>query len=113
MNQLKKFVQKEIAAAQKIYKAIAQAERADVRPDVDTDSKPLMDSAAHVIEKSYYTQRQPHLTIEPDMGCAYFDEEGRLTITDSLVVLAPAARRAPFFWAFTRELHVPHRRTRG
>ena len=51
------------------------------------DSKPLMDSAAYVIQKSYYTQRQPHLTIEPDMGCAYFDEEGRLTIHSKSIAL--------------------------
>ena len=27
-----------------------------------------------------YLQRQPHLTIEPDMGLRYFDDEGGLTI---------------------------------
>ena len=51
------------------------------------ESKPLMDAADHVIEKSYYTQRQPHLTIERDMGCAYFDEEGRLTIHSKSIAL--------------------------
>jgi aldehyde oxidoreductase len=44
------------------------------------DTKPLMDSAAHVVEAEYYLQRQPHLTMETDVGLAYFDEEGRLTI---------------------------------
>ena len=44
------------------------------------DTKPLMDSAAHVVEAEYYLQRQPHLTMEPDVGFAYFDDEGRLTI---------------------------------
>lgn len=44
------------------------------------DTKPLMESAAYVVEGDYYLQRQPHLTIEPDVGLAYFDEEGRLTI---------------------------------
>ena len=44
------------------------------------DTKPLMESAAYVVEGDYYLQRQPHLTIEPDVGFAYFDEEGRLTI---------------------------------
>ncbi|MHB8086608.1 MAG: molybdopterin-dependent aldehyde oxidoreductase [Anaerolineaceae bacterium] len=52
-----------------------------------TESKPIMDSAAHVIEQSYYTQRQPHLTIEPDMGFAYFDEEDRLTIHSKSIAL--------------------------
>jgi aldehyde oxidoreductase len=44
------------------------------------DTKPLMESAAYVVEADYYLQRQPHLTMEPDVGFAYFDEEGRLTI---------------------------------
>jgi len=45
-----------------------------------TETKPLMEKAAHVVEDDFYCSRQPHLTIEPDCGYAYFDEEGRLTI---------------------------------
>ncbi len=44
------------------------------------DTAPIMEKAAYVVEDSYYLQRQPHLTIESDMGFAYYDEEGRLTI---------------------------------
>ncbi|MGO8877964.1 MAG: molybdopterin-dependent aldehyde oxidoreductase [Desulfomonilaceae bacterium] len=44
------------------------------------DTGPVMKSAAHVVEGEYYLQRQPHLTMEPDVGFAYFDEDGRLTI---------------------------------
>lgn len=44
------------------------------------ETAPLMASAAYTVEGSYYLQRQPHLTIESDMGFAYFDEEERLTI---------------------------------
>ncbi len=44
------------------------------------DTAPIMKSAAHVVEGEYYLQRQPHLTMETDVGLAYFDEEGRLTI---------------------------------
>jgi aldehyde oxidoreductase len=44
------------------------------------DTAPLMASAAHVVEGSYYLQRQPHLTMEPDVGFAYFDDQGSLTI---------------------------------
>ncbi len=51
------------------------------------ETKPIMDSAAIVVENNYYTQRQPHLTIEADMGCAYFDEEGRLTIHSKSIAL--------------------------
>ncbi len=51
------------------------------------DTKPIMETAAYVIEKEYYTQRQPHITIEPDMGCAYYDDEGRLTIHSKSIAL--------------------------
>jgi aldehyde oxidoreductase len=44
------------------------------------DTQPLMKSAAHVVQNEFYLQRQPHLTMEPDVGLAYFDEDGRLTI---------------------------------
>ncbi len=44
------------------------------------DTKPLMEKAAYVVEDEFYLQRQPHLTMEPDVGFAYYDEEGRLTI---------------------------------
>ncbi|MBS3976700.1 MAG: molybdopterin-dependent oxidoreductase [Syntrophomonadaceae bacterium] len=43
--------------------------------------KPIMESPEVVtVEVNTYCSRQPHLTIEPDCGCAYFDEEGRLVI---------------------------------
>jgi aldehyde oxidoreductase len=44
------------------------------------DTKSLMESAAYVVEGEYYLQRQPHLTMEPDVGFAYIDEDGHLTI---------------------------------
>ncbi|MFZ0131271.1 MAG: molybdopterin-dependent aldehyde oxidoreductase, partial [Desulfobacterales bacterium] len=44
------------------------------------ETAPLMAAAAHVVENDYYLQRQPHLTMEPDVGLAYFDEDGRLSI---------------------------------
>jgi aldehyde oxidoreductase len=44
------------------------------------DTKPLMEKAAFVVEDDFYLQRQPHLTMEPDVGFAYYDDEGRLTI---------------------------------
>jgi aldehyde oxidoreductase len=44
------------------------------------DTKPAMDSAPFVASASYYLQRQPHLTIESDMGFAYYGEDNVLTI---------------------------------
>jgi aldehyde oxidoreductase len=51
------------------------------------DTKPLMDSAAYVAEGEYYLQRQPHLTMEPDVGLAYFDDEGLLTIHSKSIAI--------------------------
>jgi aldehyde oxidoreductase len=66
------------------------------------ETKPIMDSAPFVIEDDYYTQRQPHLTIETDTGFAYFDKEGRLTIHSKsiglylhLYMIAPGIGMAP------------------
>ena len=56
------------------------------------ETKPLMDSAAYVVEDEFYLQRQPHLTIEPDVGFAYFDEEGRLTIHSKSIGISPPSR---------------------
>ncbi len=51
------------------------------------DTKSFMDSAEYVVEGEYYLQRQPHLTMETDVGLAYFDEEGRLTIHSKSIAL--------------------------
>jgi len=44
------------------------------------DTKPIFDKADVVIEGDYYTQRQPHMPIEPDVGFAYINEDGKLFI---------------------------------
>jgi aldehyde oxidoreductase len=44
------------------------------------ETKPIMESAPYVVQDHFYLQRQPHLTIESDMGFAYFDENDVLTI---------------------------------
>ncbi|WP_066633485.1 molybdopterin-dependent aldehyde oxidoreductase [Desulfolucanica intricata] len=53
------------------------------------DTKPIMEKAEYVVEgQDLYVGRQPHLPIEPDVGFAYFDEEGRLTIHSKSIGLA-------------------------
>lgn len=44
------------------------------------ETAPLMDKADVTVENSYYLQRQPHLPIEPDVGFAYYNDEGKLVI---------------------------------
>ncbi|MBQ7606542.1 MAG: molybdopterin-dependent oxidoreductase [Desulfovibrionaceae bacterium] len=45
------------------------------------DTKPFFDDPENVVvEGSYYTQRQPHLPIEPDVGYGYINEQGQVVI---------------------------------
>ncbi|MFZ7101148.1 MAG: molybdopterin-dependent aldehyde oxidoreductase [Peptococcaceae bacterium] len=52
------------------------------------DTKPIMEQSDVVtVEVDTYCSRQPHLVLEPDCGCAYYDEEGRLTIHSKSIAL--------------------------
>lgn len=51
------------------------------------ETEPIMESAAHVVQDSFYVQRQPHLPMEPDVGFAYVDSEGRVTIQSKSISL--------------------------
>lgn len=51
------------------------------------DTKPLMDKLDYVVEDDMYVGRQPHLPIEPDVGFAYFGEDGKLVIHSKSVAL--------------------------
>ncbi|EGB13359.1 aldehyde oxidase and xanthine dehydrogenase molybdopterin binding protein [Pseudodesulfovibrio mercurii] len=44
------------------------------------DTKPIFEKADVVVEGDYYTQRQPHMPIEPDVGFAYMGEDDKLFI---------------------------------
>ncbi|SDH36783.1 molybdopterin-dependent aldehyde oxidoreductase [Desulfosporosinus hippei] len=44
------------------------------------ETAPLMEAADVVVEDDFYIGRQPHLPIEPDVGFAFFNEEGKLII---------------------------------
>jgi aldehyde oxidoreductase len=41
---------------------------------------PLLDTLPYVVEDDFYIQRQPHLPIEPDVGFAYLDGDGKLIV---------------------------------
>lgn len=51
------------------------------------ETAPIMDSAPYVVEDSFYTQRQPHLPIEPDVGFAYLNDEGKLIIHSKSIAI--------------------------
>jgi aldehyde oxidoreductase len=44
------------------------------------DTAPIFASADHVIEDDFYVGRQPHMPIEPDVGYAYINDDGKLVI---------------------------------
>ena len=47
----------------------------------------LIESAPYVVEGDFYTQRQPHMTIEPDVGFAYIDPDGVVTVHSKSIAL--------------------------
>ncbi len=51
------------------------------------ETAPLMEKLPFVVEDDLYIGRQPHLPIEPDVGFAYFDEEGKLIIHSKSIAL--------------------------
>lgn len=51
------------------------------------DTKPLMESLPHVVEGDFYVGRQPHLVLEPDVGFAYMDEEGKLIVHSKSIAM--------------------------
>ena len=51
------------------------------------DQADIFRTAEVVLEREYYSQRQPHLALEPDVGYAYLDEGGRVTIHSKSVAL--------------------------
>ncbi len=48
---------------------------------------PILENCAYVTEDDFYVGRQPHLTIEPDVGFAYFGEDDKLNIHCKSVAL--------------------------
>ncbi len=44
------------------------------------DTAAIFDSADVVVEGDYFTTRQPHMPIEPDVGFAFIDDDGKLNI---------------------------------
>jgi len=44
------------------------------------DTAPIFEKADVVVEDDFYVGRQPHMPIEPDVGFAYVNDEGKLVI---------------------------------
>ncbi len=44
------------------------------------ETGPIFDKADVVVENDYYVGRQPHMPIEPDVGFAYVNDDGKLVI---------------------------------
>ena len=44
------------------------------------DTAPIFEKAPVVVEDDFYVGRQPHMPMEPDVGFAYLDEDGKLVI---------------------------------
>ena len=51
------------------------------------ETKAIFDSAAHVVEDDFYVGRQPHMTMETDVGLAYPGEDGQVFIATKSIAL--------------------------
>jgi len=51
------------------------------------DTGPLMEKLPYVMEGDFYVGRQPHLVLEPDVGFAYMDEEGKLIVHSKSIAI--------------------------
>ena len=60
------------------------------------ETGPIFDAADAVVEDDFYVGRQPHMPIEPDVGFAYQDDDGKLVIhSKSIGLHLHAAMIAP------------------
>ncbi|HEY8910912.1 MAG TPA: molybdopterin cofactor-binding domain-containing protein [Desulfosporosinus sp.] len=51
------------------------------------ETAPLMQAADVVVEDSFYVGRQPHLPLEPDVGYAFYNEDGKLVIHSKSIAI--------------------------
>lgn len=51
------------------------------------DARQMLKELPNVVEGDFFTQRQPHLLIEPDVGFSYLDEDEMLTIHSKSIAL--------------------------
>ncbi len=52
----------------------------DEGPNADKDTRDVLEQSPYMVEGSFYTQREPHLSIEGDILQAYWDPDGLLTV---------------------------------
>lgn len=50
-------------------------------------TQPVFDKAHTVVEDDFYVGRQPHMPMEPDVGFAYLNDEGKLCIHSKSIAL--------------------------
>ena len=51
------------------------------------ETGPIFENAKYSAEDDFYVGRQPHMPLEPDVGFAYMDEEGKLIVHSKSVAL--------------------------
>ncbi|QTA79942.1 Aldehyde oxidoreductase family protein [Desulfonema limicola] len=51
------------------------------------DTKPIFEKADVVVEDDFYVGRQPHMPMEPDVGFAYLNDDGKLCIHSKSIAL--------------------------
>jgi aldehyde oxidoreductase len=78
------------------------------------DTAPLMEKLPYVVEDDFYVGRQPHLPLEPDVGFAYFNEDGKLIVhSKSIGIHVHALMVAPGIGVPVEDLYIVQNPTGG
>lgn len=78
------------------------------------ETSPLMEKLPYVVENDFYVGRQPHLPLEPDVGFAYFNENGKLIVhSKSIGIHVHALMIAPGIGVPVEDLYIVQNPTGG
>jgi aldehyde oxidoreductase len=78
------------------------------------ETAPLMEKLPYVVEDDFYVGRQPHLPLEPDVGFAYFNEDGKLIVhSKSIGIHLHALMVAPGIGVPVEDLYIVQNPTGG
>jgi len=78
------------------------------------ETAPLMEKLPYVVEDDFYVGRQPHLPLEPDVGFAYFNENGKLIVhSKSIGIHVHALMVAPGIGVPVEDLYIVQNPTGG
>lgn len=74
------FLDAALPSAQEIHPGIPNIYMSQPLFKGEEDTRKVINESAFSVSGSFYSSREPHLSLEPDCAQAYIDEEGKLTV---------------------------------